>query len=208
MRFRFGREMRSRESHEPSDPIFPGQAHADSDYATARPDGGLVERYVRRRAFAERQIAQAGKLPPIGFVRAEPIGRGTIEHSTATGQRLPETTRVARWARRNRRLHLEVTEDSLRQRLIAATLAVVICFATFAGAASAHQRGLAQPGGKIEGIAFEYGVASGATWPSTVGGQSALFVAAKRDAEQFGDSIPRGRRGFRIRLNVGFRRWA
>ena len=158
MHFRFGRGPRSRAAEDPSRPIPTGQEHADPDCGEAHRDGGLVDRYARRRSYAERQITQAGVIPPIELVRAEPIGRGTIEHSTATGQGLPEAAGSSKWARRNRRLHREVTEDSLRQRLIAAALAIVICFATCAGSASAEHRYLIQPGNTLEGVTAELGV--------------------------------------------------
>lgn len=110
-------------------------------------DGGLVDRYARRG------LANSTGKPTGGAVHrstVQPIGRGSTEHATATGEPLPAP-------RRGRRARPE-PKATLKQRLIAASLVVTICLAGSLNGASAQQRYRVQSGDTLASVAAEFNV--------------------------------------------------
>lgn len=84
------------------------------------------------------------------------IGRGTPEHDLALAAAQPRDEEVVPGT--NRRRGRRQIEDSLRQRLIAATLALTLCLVAFPSGALAQQRYRVQPGDTLASVAAEFGV--------------------------------------------------
>jgi LysM repeat protein len=163
MKIRFGRGR-----HRPSpagdhfDEVraLAGMPAGDMPYAGDLANGSLVDRYADRLIRAEHLAPPSGDQETQEFVRAEPIGRGTIDHAVATGHaEAAATATFVRSEPRSRRGPRESgVRDTLRERLIAASLAMTLFLTGFAGTASAQQRYLVQPGDTLESVAAEFGV--------------------------------------------------
>jgi LysM repeat protein len=163
MNFRFGRgrPMPSPAKNQFDDvPPRAGMPAGDVPYVGSLANGSLVDRYADRLVRSEHLAPLSDGPIAQEIVRAEPIGRGTMEHAVATGQAAPGAagpfTRHEPRGRRGRR-NSEV-RDTLRERLIAATLALTLFLTGFAGTASAQQRYLVQPEDTLESVAAEFGV--------------------------------------------------
>ena len=132
----------------------------DGRLEDALANGNLVDRYALRLMRTEHLAREPESPGTDEIVRAEPIGRGTIEHAIATGQTEPAAAGDAEQpgARPLRRRRPPDLQDTLRERLIAASLAITLFLTTFAGSASAQQRYLVQPGETLESVAAEFGV--------------------------------------------------
>ena len=112
---------------------------------------GLIERYARRAQT--RTAPHPETYAPV----IESIGRGTPEHATAIAATAPTLHRSdPTRPRRTGRQHSQ--SDAIRQRLIAAGLAITFCLTGFAGTAHAQQRYVVQPGDTLESVAAEFGV--------------------------------------------------
>src|SRR5829696_8960437 len=131
MNFRFGRgrPLQSPANDQFDDvPPRAGMPAGDVPYVGSLANGSLVDRYADRLIRSEHLAPLSDGHIAQEIVRAEPIGRGTIEHAVATGQAAPgaaETfTRHGPRGRRGR--HDSEVRDTLRERLIAAALALTL----------------------------------------------------------------------------------
>jgi len=141
----------------------PTRAHMPAGnvpYEDALANGSLVDRYADRMIRTAHLARTSDGSNTQAIIRAAPIGRGTIEHATATGQADPGAAGMfaehGPHGRHGRR-HAEV-RDTLRERLIAATLALTLFLTGAASTASAQQRYLVQPGDTQKSVAAEFGV--------------------------------------------------
>lgn len=130
----------------PTPPAMPAGPVTDVDPAWFDDDAGMVARYARRRAALPTSPAPQEMSPVVA------IGRGTPEHDAAIAGHLDQSPSHRR--RRGRR----GSDDTLRQRLIAATLALLLCLLAFPAGASAQQRYRVQPGDTLASVAAEFGV--------------------------------------------------
>lgn len=119
---------------------------------------GLLAHYAKRRTVPMQEPETRASYE----AQVLPIGRGSAEHASAidraSGAYIPPTPPKRGLPRLRPRREQPDEISSLRQRLIAAGLAITLLLTGFGGTASAQQRYRVQPGDTLASVAAEFGV--------------------------------------------------